>query len=370
MTRVQGETLDALKEGVAVFGADGRMKLINPAFAEMWRFDPAHAADRPHIDEVARLCAPLLDDGQLWDGLRARIVDLPEERRGFEMRVARKDGLALDCAALPLPDGATLLTFLDVTASANVERALTERNQALISAEKLRNDFVNHVSYELRTPLTNIIGFTQLLADGGVGPLNPRQLEYAGFITKSSAALLAIINDILDLASIDAGALELRPEDVDVVEAMKAAAEGVQDRLSDSKIELRIVATDDVGSLRADGRRIRQVLFNLLSNAIGFSAPGQTVTLAAMRRGDEIVFKVSDRGRGIPNDVLDRVFDRFESHTGGSRHRGPGLGLSIVRALVELHGGRVQIDSVYGEGTTVTCVFPIDGAPRQASAAA
>jgi signal transduction histidine kinase len=370
MTRVQGETLDALKEGVAVFGADGRMKLINPAFAEMWRFDPARAVDRPHIDEVARLCAPLLDDEQLWDGLRARIVDLPEERRGYEIRVARKDGQALDCAALPLPDGATLLTFLDVTASANVERALTERNQALISAEKLRNDFVNHVSYELRTPLTNIIGFTQLLADGGVGPLNPKQLEYAGFITKSSAALLAIINDILDLASIDAGALELRPEDVDVVEAMKAAAEGVQDRLSESKIELRIVATDDVGSLRADGRRIRQVLFNLLSNAIGFSAPGQTVTLAAMRRGDEIVFKVSDRGRGIPTEVLDRVFDRFESHTGGSRHRGPGLGLSIVRALVELHGGRVQIDSVYGEGTTVTCVFPIDGQPRQAIAAA
>ncbi len=370
LTRVQGETLDALKEGVAVFGADGRLKLINPAFAEMWRLDPIRAADRPHIDEVARLCAPLLEETQLWDGLRARIVDLPDERRGFELRVTRKDGLALDCAALPLPDGATLLTFLDVTASANVERALTDRNQALIGAEKLRNDFVNHVSYELRTPLTNIIGFTQLLADGGVGPLNPKQLEYAGFITKSSAALLAIINDILDLASIDAGALELRPEDVDVVEAMKAAAEGVQDRLCESKIELRIVATDDVGSLRADGRRIRQVLFNLLSNAIGFSAPGQTVTLAAMRRGDEIVFKVSDRGRGIPNDVLERVFDRFESHTGGSRHRGPGLGLSIVRALVELHGGRVQIDSVYGEGTTVTCVFPIDGAPRQASAAA
>ncbi len=367
---MQGETLDALKEGVAVFGADGRMKLINPAFAELWRFEPERAADRPHIDEVARHCAPLLADTRLWDGLRATIVGLPEDRRGFETRVERKDGLVLDCAALPLPDGATLLTFLDATAGANVERALTERNQALISAEKLRNDFVNHVSYELRTPLTNIIGFTQLLADGGVGPLNPKQLEYAGFITTSSAALLAIINDILDLASIDAGALELRPEDVDVVDAMKAAAEGVQDRLSESKIELRIVATDDVGSLRADGRRIRQILFNLLSNAIGFSAPGQTVTLAAMRRRGEIVFKVSDRGRGIPTEVLDRVFDRFESHTGGSRHRGPGLGLSIVRALVELHGGRVQIDSALGEGTTVTCVFPIDGAPKLESAAA
>ncbi len=165
-------------------------------------------------------------------------------------RIERTDGLVLDCAALPLPDGATLLTFFDATASANVERALTERNEALVSAEKLRNDFVNHVSYELRTPLTNIIGFTQLLADGGAGPLNPKQLEYAGYIKSSSSALLAIINDILDLASIDAGALELRLEEVDVVEAMKAAAEGVQDRLSESNIDLRIVATDDVGDVR------------------------------------------------------------------------------------------------------------------------
>ena len=364
LTRVQGETLDALKEGVAVFGADGRMKLINPGLRRDVALRPRSAPPSGRISTksraIARRCSPMRGCGT---GCARAVVGLPEERRGFEARIERKDGLVLDCAALPLPDGATLLTFLDVTASANVERALTERNQALVSAEKLRNDFVNHVSYELRTPLTNIIGFTQLLADGGVGPLNPKQLEYAGYITKSSAALLAIINDILDLASIDAGALELRLEEVDVVEAMKAAAEGVQDRLSESNIELRIVATDDVGSLRADGRRVRQVLFNLLSNAIGFSEPGQTVTLAAMRRGDEIVFKVSDRGRGIPPEVLDRVFDRFESHTSGSRHRGPGLGLSIVRALVELHGGRVQIDSALGEGTTVTCVFPIDGAP-------
>ena len=215
LTRVQGETLDALKEGVAVFGADGRLKLINPAFAALWRFDPDDAADRPHIDEIATLCAPLFDDRH-WAALRDVIVGLPEDAHRLRARIERKDGVVLDCAAMPLPDGATLLTFLDVTAGVNVERALKERNQALIGAEKLRNDFVHHVSYELRTPLTNIIGFTQLLADGGVGPLNPKQLEYAGYVTKSSAALLAIINDILDLATIDAGALELRLEDVDI----------------------------------------------------------------------------------------------------------------------------------------------------------
>ena len=360
LTHVQGETLDALKEGVAAFGADGRTKLFNPAFAELWQIDPTALRDRPHIDEIARGCKPLCHDPQLFDELRAVIVDLPEHRESRAVRIERTDGLILDCAALPLPDGATLMTSLDVTAGVNIERALTERNQALIAAEKLRNDFVNHVSYELRTPLTNIIGFTQLLAGEGVGPLNPKQLEYAGFITDSSHALLAIIDDILDLASIDAGAMELRLEDVDVAEAMKAAASGVQDRLSEAAIELRIVMTDGVGSLRADGRRVRQVLFNLLSNAINYSEAGQTVTLAAMRRGAEIVFKVSDRGRGIPPEMIDRVFERFETFPNGSRHRGPGLGLSIVRAMVELHGGRVLIDTAPREGTTVTCIFPVD----------
>jgi signal transduction histidine kinase len=362
LTHVQGETLDALKEGVAVFGADGRMKLFNPVFAQMWRFDAATLRKRPHIDEIADACRTLCLDPALWDELRVMVVSLSERRESRTARIARTDGLTLDCAALPLPDGATLLTSLDVTAGANIERALTERNQALVAAEKLRNDFVNHVSYELRTPLTNIIGFTQLLAAGGVGPLNPKQLEYAGFITNSSHALLAIIDDILDLASVDAGALELRLETVDVAEAMKAAASGVQDRLDEAAIEMRIVMTDGVGSLRADGRRVRQVLFNLLSNAINYSEPGQTVTLAAMRRGPEIIFKVSDRGRGIPPDMIDRVFDRFETFPNGSRHRGPGLGLSIVKALVELHHGRILIDTAPNEGTTVTCIFPIDPA--------
>ena len=367
LTHVQGETLDALKEGVAAFGADGRLKLFNPAFAELWRIDPALLRARPHIDEIARACKPLCRRPELFDDLTAMIVDLPDHRESRAARIERIDGLILDCAALPLPDGATLMTFLDVTAGVNVERALTERNQALVDAERLRNDFVNHVSYELRTPLTNIIGFTQLLAAGGVGALNPKQLEYAGFITDSSHALLAIIDDILDLAWMDAGALELRLEDVDVAEAMKAAASGVQDRLSEAAIELRIVMTDGVGSLLADGRRVRQVLFNLLSNAINYSEAGQTVTLAAMRRGAEIVFKVSDRGRGIPPDIVDRVFERFETFPNGSRHRGPGLGLSIVRAMVELHGGRVLIDTAPREGTTVTCIFPLDPMASAAS---
>jgi signal transduction histidine kinase len=164
------------------------------------------------------------------------------------------------------------------------------------------------------------------------------------------------------LATIDTGATELKLGEVDIRETIEAAAEGLQDRLSDAAIDLNIVTSDHIGSFRADGKRVRQILFNLLSNAIGFSEPGQTVTLAALRRPKEIVFKVSDRGRGIPLEILDKVFDRFESHTVGSRHRGVGLGLSIVRSFVELHAGKIFIDSAPGEGTTVTCIFPVEEA--------
>lgn len=362
LIRVQGETLDSLKEGVAVFATDGRLKLFNPAFAKLWQLPEPILGERPHIDDVARFCVEQQIDGEAWAELRSIVAGLHDARLGFERRLVRRDGVTIDCVAAPLPDGATLLTFTDVTAGVNVERALKDRNQALLDAERLRNDFVHHVSYELRSPLTNIIGFIQLLADGSVGKLNDKQLEYAGYVMKSSAALLAIINDILDIATIDAGAMELSPQDVDIREAIEAAAAGLQDRLIENSITMNVVALDNIGHFRADAKRVRQVLFNLLSNAIGFSSPGQTVTIAAMRRGDDVVFKVTDQGRGIPPEVLDRVFDRFETHTVGSRHRGVGLGLSIVRAFVELHGGEVQIESAPGEGTSVTCIFPAAGA--------
>ena len=369
MMSVQNETLDTLQEGVAVFGTDGKLKLHNPAFAHMWRLDEAGLIARPHFDVIAQECAPLAGPGGGFAKLRAIVTGLHEQRTGQSFRMNRSDGLVLDCAAQPLPDGATLITFIDATAQVSVERALTDRNQALIEAENLRNDFVHHISYELRSPLTNIIGFIQLLNDETVGPLNARQRDYVGYVMKSSAALLAIINDILDLATIDKDGMQLELEDVDIAETMRAAAAGIQDRLSESGINLSIVARDDVGSFRADSKRVRQILFNLLSNAIGFSEPGQTVTLAALRRGEEIAFKVTDNGRGIPPDVLDKVFDRFKSHTIGTRHRGVGLGLSIVKALVELHGGQIHIDSAPGEGTAVTCIFPARSAEDAAAGA-
>jgi len=367
LINVQGETLDNLAEALAVFGSDGRVRLFNPAFTRMWRIDSAVLREHPHIEAVIALCRPLHGDDATWQKLRTAVTAL-DRRDPVALRIERADHTVAECSTVPLPDGGTLIAFQDVTASVNVERALREGNEALLAADRLKVKFVRHVSYELRSPLTNIIGFAEMLREAGTGALNERQSEYVGHITGSTDALLALIDDILDLATIDAGAMNLDLGAVDIPRTMAAAAEGLQDRLAKDDIKLDMRAAGDIGSFTADERRVRQVLFNLLSNAVGFSQPGSAVTLAAERTDASIVFSVTDRGPGIPPDMVDKVFDWFETNTIGSRHRGAGLGLSLVRSFVELHGGRVDIDSAVGRGTTVVCSFPLGHAVRRTAA--
>lgn len=368
LSRVQSETLDSLREGVAVFGTDGRLRLSNPAFAQAWKISPEMLATSPHIDAVVATCRQLFPVDDVWTEVRSAIAGVRDARENYTCRMERRDGTVFDSAVSPLPDGATLLSFADVTASVNVERALTDRNEALEKASQLREDFVHHVSYELRSPLTNIIGFAQLMGEETFGTLNDKQRDYISHILRSSGALLAIVNDILDLASIDNGDMSLELGAVDISEVIDQAMLGLADRLAEANVRPVITVMPDVGMIKADGRRLRQVVFNLLSNAVSFSSSGQSVMITAMRRGDEVAVTVSDQGRGIPPEVKARVFDRFESHALGSRHRGAGLGLSIVRSIVELHGGTVELDSAEGEGTRVTCMLPVDASAHRVAA--
>ncbi len=367
LIRVQRETLDNLAEAVAVFGSNGRAQLFNPSFAKMWKLSSEAMDEHPHIETVEGWCRPLYDDEATWRTIRDAITGI-ENRKPVPLKIERKDGSVLDCMTMPLPDGATMLTFQDVTDTVNVERALRERNEALETADQMKVDFVHHVSYELRSPLTTIIGFAHFLSDPATGPLTVKQDEYLGYITTSTNALLAIINNILDLATIDAGAMTLNLGSVDIRSAIEAAAEGIQDRLARDHIKLTIDADPDIGAFVADERRIVQVLYNLLANAVGFSPQDGVITISARRSSETVSFTVSDSGPGIPADVKDKVFDWFESHTNGSRHRGAGLGLSLVRSFVELHGGKVKVDSVVGKGTSVTCDFPFDQAAHRTAA--
>jgi signal transduction histidine kinase len=359
LIRVQRETLDNLAEAVAVFGSNGRAQLFNPAFARMWKLSAEALREQPHIETVEAWCRPLFDDADTWRAIREAITAI-ENRVEVPLKLERKDGSVLDCMTMPLPDGATMLTFQDISDTENVERALRERNEALETADQMKVDFVHHVSYELRSPLTTIIGFAHLLTDPTTGPLMPKQAEYLDYITTSTNSLFALINNILDLATIDAGAMTLELGPVDIRKTIDDAAEGIQDRLARDRIKLRIEADPGIGSFVGDGSRVVQVLYNLLANAVGFSPQNATVTLSAKRTEHSVVFAVTDLGPGIPPEVKDKVFDWFESHSNGSRHRGAGLGLPLVKSFVELHGGKVRVDSVLGKGTTVTCHFPTD----------
>ena len=355
---VQRETLDSLKEGVAVFGTDGRLKLFNVAFTSIWKIAARVLADGPHVDQVIGLASTLHNDHAAWSQISRAATAFLDEREPFEGRMVRLDQTVIDYALMPLPDGATLLTFADVTDAKRAERALVERNEALVAADRLKTQFIGHISYELRTPLTNIIGFTELIASPFMGDLNDKQREYVADIMSSSKTLLAIIDDILDLATIDAGSLDLKLAPVGVRSIIDAAILGIRERAVRTRLTIDIAVADDVTEFMADEARMRQVLYNLLSNAVGFSKSGDTVHLTCWREAGQIVFTVEDKGVGIPKDQIGRVFQRFESRSQGGKHRGAGLGLSIVKSLVELHGGAIAIDSEENRGTRVTIRLP------------
>jgi signal transduction histidine kinase len=361
MIDVQRETLDSLKEGVAVFGTDGRLKLFNSALVGIWKLSQGMLEDAPHIDQIIAAAKTMHDDSRTWIRISRSVTALPDERDVFEGQMLRADNSVIDYTVTPLPDGATLVTFVDVTDAKRYERALVERNDALVASDRLKTQFISHVSYELRTPLTNIIGFSELLGTRRIGNLNEKQREYLGDINASSRTLLSIIDDILDLASIDAGGLELKRGHVSVRKVIDAAILGIHERAGRARLTLDIAIADNVDethTFEADEDRVRQVLYNLLSNAVGFSTIGGTIRISSWRTDDQVLFSVEDQGAGIPKEQQGRIFERFESQARGSKHRGTGLGLSIVKSLVELHGGTIELTSEAGKGTLVTVSYP------------
>lgn len=364
LSNVQRETLNALSEGVAVFGTNGRLTLSNPRFSALWKL-PLNELDRsPHIDQVAASCAQAMpeDGAAIWRDLKRAIIDLTPNRADISGRLTRADGRMLDYAVVRLPDGQTMMTFLDVTESANYSRVLKERNDALITADRLKDAFVQNVSYELRSPLTNIIGFADLLASEAVGPLTERQRAYTDYIRASSVTLGVLIDNILDLATVDAGIAEMRPEPQDVAALVEKARAGLAATFpevdGESRLNLVVDLPPDLPVLVADGTRIVQVLYNLLSNAVRFSEPAGEIRLSVAARGERMVFTVEDEGAGLSDEVRASIAEGGET----GRQRGAGLGLAIVRSFVNLHGGTIAIEKRNPRGNRVVVSLPRDAA--------
>jgi signal transduction histidine kinase len=354
LIQVQQATLDKLNDAVAVFGSDGRLRLHNEAFERFWNIPRQALGEVMDFEGVVELCLPRLHDQGFWREMKGRVADTdPAARAPAAGEVRTSDGRIVAHQSRPLPDGATLIAFTDVTDARRLERALADRSAALAEAERLKRDFVGNVSYELRTPLTTIIGYSELLE--GLGEQLPgRALGHAGAIRQAAEHLGRSIDDVLDMAQIDAGEMALDLEDVNVARLLEAAAVRWTDEAEAAQVRLVAECPDDLGLMRGDARRLSQVLDHLIVNALGQTPKGGRITLGARRTLGEVQVQVTDTGRGIPFHVQANIFDRFV----GRERGGPVLGLALVKALVELHGGWVALESEPGAGATFTCHLP------------
>lgn len=354
---VQRETLDNLHEGIIVFGEDGKVRLSNPVLRILWNVREADVAAGTHMNTVLDAVRPLILT-QNWDEFKKNFVAQILSRRLLASRIERADGKVLDFTMVPLPDGGTLLSYEDVTDTMLVEKSLREKNEALQEADRLKSAFLANVSYELRSPLTSISGFAEMLKQEYFGSLTEKQSEYVKGIADSSAQLMHIISDILDLASIEAGYISLDITEFDIHEMVQSVLSLMVERSKQEQVDIRVLVDERIGNMRADEVRIRQVLFHLLSNAVKFSPPSSTVEVGARRGTEGIFFWVRDHGPGIPKEEQPYVFNKFYRGNDGVRKAGAGLGLSMVYNFIGLHGGRVEIDSLVGKGTTFICVIP------------
>jgi signal transduction histidine kinase len=365
---VQKETLDHLYEGIVVLGSDSRLRLSNPAAARIWQVNAQDITAGRHATEILALIRPSFSKEEEWHEFQTRLLTIINHRVPKTGRFSRADKTMIQYAYVPLPDGSHLLSFIDVSDRWRFEQALQERNQALEQADRIKSDFLSHVSYELRAPLNTVIGFSEILINQYFGNLNERQLDYCRGIVDSAQRLLALINDILDLASIEAGQMTLTQQPVNLDTFLSSVVGLVYNRSHDQGLEISHKNESEIQTFVGDERRLKQAVFNLLSNAIKYTPSGGRIELKAFTKdqgdlngGKELCLSVHDTGVGISDEDRARIFKLFERGPNypKSKNIGAGLGLSLVKSLIELHGGDINIDSTQGVGTTITCTVPL-----------
>jgi signal transduction histidine kinase len=359
LIEVQRATLDKLGEAVAVFTADGKVSLANAAFARIWDIEPSFLDAAPEFDLLVDKARRTYQEPQFWADLKARISDpSPQARQEMQGELICSTGLTLQWLTRPLPDGATLAAFGDVTAARQVETVLRNQAAAFQDADRLKTEFVRNVSYQLRTPLTTIGGYSELLAAGVGGNLTPTQAEYLGAIGSASGQLEKLIENILDLAMIDAGQMSLDLGDVNLLDALTSTAEIARSTSGDNEVKIVVECDESAGIIRADKARIHQILFNLVSNALRVTSKDDTITIGARRFEDSVRIWVTDTGPGIDTSRQASAFEGF-----GDGDRRAGVGLALVKRFVELHGGWVALSSPAPSGVTVSCYLPAQAAP-------
>jgi signal transduction histidine kinase len=356
LLRVRTATFDNLFEALGVFAADGRLQIWNQKFRLLWGFDEAFLSKHPRVDDLAKAAGEKLENPARAGLIGELIRSATAERQQRGGRVAFADGRQFEFTAVPLPDGNALFTMLDITDSRRMERALRDRNEALEAADRVKTGFVANMSYELRTPLTSIKGFAEMLHGGYAGALSENGIGYAEAILESVERLSALVDDVLDLTQ-DPQAGERVPVDLEL--AAGSAIETVAAMASGKAIALAVEVLGSAGSVKGDPGRLRQTIEHLLRHAIAGTQDRGRVLLHIDGDATKARIVVSDNGPGMDKAAIASAFDRFaQAGITMSGERPLGLGLPLAKQFVEAHGGTIALMSERGQGTLITIELP------------
>ncbi|WP_287458636.1 PAS domain-containing sensor histidine kinase [Sphingomonas sp.] len=363
LLRVRTATFDNLFEALGVFAADGKLQLWNNRFRAVWELEEEFLSSHPRVDVVSEQVA-----SKLAHPARAKIINelvraatMERQTRGGRFELA--DGRHFEFGVVPLPDGNALFTMLDITDSRRIEQALRERNEALENTDRVKTAFVANMSYELRTPLTSISGFAEMLHGGYAGKLTKQADAYVEAILESVARLGVLVDDVLDLTQADGEGVALELEDVDLAAVARAAADRLAPQARKAGVDYVVEINRSVGRVTGDPRRIGEVIEHLLRHALasvgGETGSGGRVLLHADGNAARARIVVSDDGQGMDAQAAAHAFDRFAQPgitSGGARALD--LGLPLAKQFVEAHRGTIALVSEPGEGTLVTVELP------------
>ena len=364
LLRTRTAMFDNLFESIAIFAPDGRMQQWNRRFAADWGLESEFLDTHPHVDALLKKIAARLKKSAQAQAVGNVVRAATLDRKQTGGRVTLADGRRLEFAGVPLPDGNGLLTVLDISDSQKVESALRERNAALVEANEVKTRFLANMSRELRTPLTSIGGFAELLQTGIGGELSEGGREYVAAILSSANRLGEQIESLLDLSQSEAGLLPLASEEIDLLALARDLAAERAGRLVASGIAMDVQGENGGAVITGDRRRLARAIGHLIDNSMAATQRGGRILLqvtrwkAGGRQGPRIV--VSDNGRGMNEAELARALHGFRPEGDGpaSPDKRQGLGLPLARQLVEAHGGTLQLASEPGQGTAAIVDLP------------
>ncbi len=359
LLRVRTATFDNLFEALGVFAADGRLQLWNNRFCALWGFDDEFLSAHPRVDVLAEAAAPKLAMPERASLISDLIRSATVERQQRGGRIAFADGRHFEFAGVPLPDGNALFTMLDITDSRRAEQALRDRNRALEEADRVKTAFVANMSYELKTPLTSISGFAEMLNEGYAGKLGKHADSYVSAILDSVERLSLLVDDVLDLTRSDAEGAVIERSDLDLASVVRTAASAVQTTVKRRQVDFVVETHKSTGRLNGDARRLAEVVEHLLRHAIAATPEGGRVLLRSDGDAAKARIIVSDDGPGMDVASAEHAFDRFaQPEIIPTGERALGLGMPLAKQFVEAHGGSITLVSKPGEGTLVTVELP------------